>query len=55
MMHLASAAQIPTVGLFSVTNVDKYKPYNENSVAIQTDLTQVNDWIETIHKVLKGS
>lgn len=52
MMHLASAAQIPTVGLFSVTNVDKYKPYNPGSVAIQTNQTELEDWIKTIHAVL---
>ena len=53
MMHLASAAQIPTIGLFSVTNVEKYQPYNANSIAIQTDSTVLDDWIKTIHKVLK--
>lgn len=53
MMHLASAAQIPTVGLFSVTNVEKYNPYNPGSVAIQTDQTDLEDWIKTIHAVLK--
>lgn len=53
MMHLASAAQTPTIGLFSVTNIEKYQPYNANSVAIQTDSTELDDWIKTIHKVLK--
>lgn len=55
MMHLASAAQIPTIGLFSVTNVEKYQPYNSNSIAIQTDSTALEDWIKTIHKVLKAN
>ena len=54
MMHLASAAQIPAIGLFSVTNIEKYQPYNANSVAIQTDLTELDDWIKIIHEVLKG-
>lgn len=54
MMHLASAAQIPTVGFFSVTNVDKYKPYNPGSCAIHTDQTDIEDWIKTIHSVLKN-
>lgn len=55
MMHLASASAIPIIGLFSVTNIEKYQPYNENSVAIQTDATELNDWINTIRKVLKGN
>ena len=55
MMHLASAAQIPTIGLFSVTNVAKYEPYNANSVAIQTDSTELEEWIKTIKNVLKAS
>jgi heptosyltransferase III len=55
MMHLASAAQIPTIGLFSVTSVEKYQPYNANSAAIQTDATELKDWIKTIHKVLKAN
>jgi len=52
MMHLASAAQIPTIGLFSVTNVDKYKPYNPGSIAIHTDQTELEDWMKSIHAVL---
>lgn len=54
MMHLASAAQIPTVGLFSVTGVDKYKPYNPGSCAIHTNQTGIEDWIKTIHAVLRN-
>lgn len=55
MMHLASASQIPTIGLFSITNIEKYQPYNANSVAIQTDKSELDDWIKSIHKVLKGN
>ncbi|TDD99174.1 glycosyltransferase family 9 protein [Flavobacterium cellulosilyticum] len=55
MMHLASAAQIPTLGLFSVTVVDKYKPYNPGSCAIQTNQTDLEDWMKTIHEVLKNN
>jgi len=52
MMHLASASQIPVIGLFSITKAEKYQPYNANSLAIQTDSSVLNDWIKTIHKVL---
>jgi heptosyltransferase III len=55
IMHLASAAQIPTIGLFSVTNIDKYKPYNLGSTAIHTDQTELEDWIKTIREVLKNN
>jgi heptosyltransferase-3 len=54
MMHLASAAQIPTVGLFSVTNIEKYKPYNANSCAVQTNESNIEDWIKAIHSALKS-
>ena len=48
MMHLASAAQIPIVGLFSVTKTDKYAPYNEKSIAINTNETTIENWIQAI-------
>jgi ADP-heptose:LPS heptosyltransferase len=54
MMHLASAAQIPTIGLFCVTNIEKYKPYNANSCAVQTDESDIEDWMKAIHSALKS-
>ncbi|WP_027379624.1 glycosyltransferase family 9 protein [Chryseobacterium daeguense] len=36
VMHLASATGTPTVGLFSVTNEDMYKPYNNRSFSVNT-------------------
>lgn len=48
MMHLASAAQLPVVGLFSVTKTDKYAPYGTKSVAINTNETSIEDWIQAI-------
>lgn len=55
MMHLASASQIPTIGLFSVTQIKKYKPFNQGSCAINTDRKELKDWIKTIRKVLKNN
>lgn len=52
IMHLASAAQTPVVGLFSVTNADKYKPYNEGSVAVDTNTMDINDIVAAINKIL---
>lgn len=37
VMHLASASGIPTIGLFSVTDVSKYEPYGNGSGAIHTN------------------
>jgi len=53
MMHLASAAQLPVVGLFSVTNTDKYAPYGAKSVAINTNETTIDDWIQAIKDSLE--
>ncbi len=52
MMHLASAAQTPVVGLFSITDIIKYQPYNEGSVAIDTNKSDIEDIIKTIDKIL---
>jgi heptosyltransferase-3 len=53
IMHLASAAQTPTVGLFSGTSINMYTPYNNNSVSIDTNSGTADDWIKTIDKILK--
>lgn len=53
MMHLASAAQLPVVGLFSVTKTDKYAPYGTKSVAINTNETTIEDWIQAIKDSLE--
>lgn len=53
MMHLASASGIPTVGLFSKTKTEKYKPYGNDSIAIDTNATQLDDWIKNIKRILE--
>ncbi|HET9277401.1 MAG TPA: glycosyltransferase family 9 protein [Flavitalea sp.] len=53
IMHLASAAQTPTIGLFSVTDQSLYAPYNENSVAINTNLIDTDKCIRVIHSILQ--
>ena len=55
IMHLASSSQTPTVGLFSRSNNNKYEPYNNNSVAINTNKGNIKDWITIINNVLKQS
>ncbi|GAA4808571.1 glycosyltransferase family 9 protein [Litoribaculum gwangyangense] len=53
VMHLASASLTPTVGFFSVTDPNIYAPYGNGSIALHTDKTQMNDWINAIDKILK--
>jgi ADP-heptose:LPS heptosyltransferase len=52
IMHLASSAHTPTIGLFSRDNLKTYEPYNNNSVAINTNRGDIENWIETINDVL---
>lgn len=52
IMHLASSAQTPTVGLFSRKNQNKYQPYNNNSVAINTNNSDIDEWIKVINRIL---
>lgn len=53
IMHLASSAQVPTVGLFSVTSPTIYKPYGNNSVAINTSNSTIDDWINILDRILE--
>ncbi|WP_228237798.1 glycosyltransferase family 9 protein [Allomuricauda sp. M10] len=52
MMHLASSSLTPTIGLFSVTDMEKHKPYNEGSVAIQTHGLKINELIVLVENTL---
>ena len=52
VMHLASASQIPVVGFFKVTKLEKYQPYGNNSIAFNTNETNLNDWLKGIHNIL---
>lgn len=50
VMHLASAVNVPTIGLFSVTDETAYKPYNDKSFSVNTnnlDQDKVIDLIKT--------
>jgi heptosyltransferase III len=53
IMHLASAAQTPTIGLFSVTDQSLYAPYNDNSVAVNTNFIDTDKCIHVIHNILQ--
>jgi len=53
VMHLASASLTPCVGFFSVTNENKYAPYGNGSVALNTNHTNIEDWIKSIDTILR--
>jgi ADP-heptose:LPS heptosyltransferase len=52
IMHLANAVQTPTIGLFSVTNQNLYAPYDNNSVAINTNLSNTDECMRIIDDIL---
>ncbi|QYJ69478.1 glycosyltransferase family 9 protein [Flavobacterium litorale] len=52
MMHLASASQTPTVALFSGGRSTVYTPYNENSIAISTKDTCLEDWMPILDRII---
>lgn len=54
IMHLASAAGTPTIGLFSVTNENAYKPYGNNSLAINTNTSSQDECMQIIQKTLSS-
>jgi ADP-heptose:LPS heptosyltransferase len=54
IMHLASAAQIPTIGLFSITSVATYQPYNKGSIAINPAQMSLDEIIQTIENALQN-
>lgn len=55
MMHLASAVQTNTVGLFKITDPATFGPYNNSSVSINTNSGSMDDWINVIGSVLVNS
>ncbi|MFN4365519.1 glycosyltransferase family 9 protein [Chryseobacterium hispalense] len=53
VMHLASASGTPTVGLFSVTDENVYKPYNFKSFSVNTKQT-TNEGIMSLLRTTIG-
>jgi ADP-heptose:LPS heptosyltransferase len=52
IMHLASAVQVPVIGLFSKNNISAYEPYGNGSIAIDTRTTIIEECVEVIKNVL---
>jgi len=55
VMHLASAGGAPTLGLFSVTSMQMYGPYNHKSIAFDTNTKNINNLMEEISRILENS
>lgn len=53
MMHLASASQVPVIGLFKFDNIDRYQPYGNNSVGIRTQDLNTDEVFSEINNILK--
>ncbi|GGB78834.1 hypothetical protein GCM10007424_18750 [Flavobacterium suaedae] len=54
MMHLASASQAPTIGLFSCTDTEVYEPYGNRSTSVKvTKPEDVHKCIHAVANVLK--
>jgi len=54
IMHLSSAVQTPTIGLFSVSNLKKYEPYDNCSVGVDVNSYTTNDYFKTINSILEN-
>lgn len=54
IMHLASAVQTPTIGLFSVSNIKKYEPYDNCSIGVDVNLYTRKDYLKTINSILNN-
>lgn len=52
IMHLSSAVNTTTIGLFSRANQKMYEPYNNNSLAINTNNNNIDECIKTINSIL---
>lgn len=48
MMHLASSSGTPTIGLFSVSSMDRYQPYGRRNMGINTNDKSFEDILDII-------
>ena len=54
IMHLSSSVHTPTIGLFSVSNLKKYEPYDNCSIGIDVNLYTKKQYIKTINSILNN-
>ena len=55
IMHLASASGVPTVGLFTMSNMKTYQPYNKGSLGINTKTANTDEIMAVIHDILHNN
>lgn len=53
IMHLASSVQTPTVGLFSVTDPERYAPYDNGSLAVNTNEMDADAILKIVDGILE--
>lgn len=54
IMHLASSTKTPTIGLFSVSNLKKYEPYDNCSIGVDVNLYKTKDYLKAINSILNN-
>jgi len=54
IMHLASAVQTPTIGLFSISKIKKYEPYDNSSIGVDVKLYTKKDYLKVINSILNN-
>ncbi len=52
IMHLASSVHTPTVGLFSVSDLKKYEPYDNNSIGVDVNDFSERDYFKIFNAIL---
>ena len=52
IMHLASSVHTPTVGLFSVSDLKKYEPYDNNSIGVDVNDFSEKDYYKIFNAIL---
>lgn len=54
IMHLASSVQTPTVGLFSISDLKKYEPYDSGSIGIDTNTCSQAEYFKILNSILNN-
>lgn len=55
MMHLASAAHVPTVGLFKSDNMPVYAPFGNRSLGVNTQMSDIDEILRLLGRILPAS
>jgi len=52
IMHLASSAQVPVIGLFSRDNQNVYQPFGNNSLVVNTNAIDIDGCLKILRNIL---